>query len=62
MADFCERCKREASFDPASGYGGCDIMLRTMAFDIGDPDYPSEWIYGEDGPTCTAFEEVEGGA
>lgn len=36
----------------------CQIMLMTMAVDITDEEYPSEWCYGEDGqPTCTAFRE-----
>lgn len=41
---------------------GCDILARTMAFGIGDAEYPTEWTYdrktGE--PKCTARVEDKG--
>ena len=59
-AMYCERCEKE-NFDPHSGQGGCEILLRSWVHDIGEPQYPSEWVYGDDGrPTCTAFEPKEG--
>lgn len=33
----------------------CSIIGDTMAYEIGNPEYPKEWVYGKDGPTCTAF-------
>jgi hypothetical protein len=60
MAIFCDRCVRDEAFqrDPANN-DGCFIAARTMAHDVNDPEYPSEWIYGEDGrPTCTAFDPI----
>lgn len=52
MSSWCYRC---ALLDDDEG-DGCRIVAMTMAFSIGDPEYPREWRYGEDGePMCTAF-------
>ena len=64
-ADFddvwCSNCARDAAFrnggceDPALG---CRILADTFVFQIDDPKYPKEWIYGSDGrPCCTAYTE-----
>ena len=38
----------------------CEILHRTFAHDVEDPEYPSEWQYGTDGqPTCTAFRRLD---
>lgn len=64
--DWCGRCIRERpireDYDNAVANGlGCDIYLRSMAFKINDPEYPTEWTYKPDGmPKCTAF-ELDGG-
>lgn len=51
---FCERCTKD---DPEVDIC-CDILTRTAAFGIEDPEYPQEWCYGDAGqPVCTAFEE-----
>lgn len=55
--DFCAKCPRDAKFreDPEK-HEGCEILARTMAYNVTDPEYPKEWIYDEKGePTCTAF-------
>lgn len=57
---WCEHCTRDAEYrgdpdnvDPAKG---CKIIADAFAFEITDPRYPKEWIYGDDGqPKCTAF-------
>jgi hypothetical protein len=50
QARFCYRCAKDANND-------CEIILRSMAFNTWEDDYPREWTYGEDDkPTCTAFE------
>src|SRR5579859_6411517 len=54
---WCDHCARDAAWreDPDHN-DGCDILSKTFALDITDPDYPKEWIYGKDGrPCCTAF-------
>ena len=51
IASQCHGCKRWNG-------GDCQILLKTMFFDVEDEDYPPEWCYGEDGqPTCTGFRE-----
>lgn len=49
----CQHCVRDnGPNDP------CDIYLRSVAFDIDDPEYPPEWTYDKHGrPTCTGFAE-----
>ncbi len=57
---WCDHCARDAEYrnggddtDPAIG---CKIIADALAFDITNPLYPKEWIYGDDGqPKCTAF-------
>ena len=46
---WCFECQRDTNQD-------CPIVAATFAFDVTDPEYPSEWQYGPDGqPRCTAF-------
>lgn len=53
---WCSRCARDAAWREDERNDCCDILSRTFALDIRDPDYPKEWIYGRDGrPCCTAF-------
>ena len=48
---YCGSCKKNSVPE------GCKIQLRTMAFDVDEPEYPREWIYDKDGyAVCTAFE------
>jgi hypothetical protein len=59
MQAHCNRCARwergGKEFEQ-----GCDIQLRSMAFSIGHPQYPVEWIRNDDNvPTCTAFQTPE---
>jgi hypothetical protein len=58
---WCFNCARDAAFrdggfeDPALG---CPILADSFAYDIKDPNYPKEWVYGDDGsPKCTAYTE-----
>jgi hypothetical protein len=57
MSDWCFRCERDKD-------GDCDILARTLAFNVDDPRYPKEWVCkwapADDGfplpiPRCTAF-------
>ena len=56
---LCAHCKRDRAFrrNP-DAEEGCDILSRTMAFSIGDAEYPKEWIWKGGEPTCTAFDDV----
>lgn len=57
---WCEHCERDREYreggpdaDPAIA---CQIIADIFAFEIDDPKYPKEWVYGRDGkPCCTAF-------
>jgi hypothetical protein len=54
--NFCADCVHDADHraDPEGG-DGCAILAATLALDIDHPDYPAQWIWGEDGqPRCTA--------
>jgi hypothetical protein len=54
---WCCRCTK----DPGDGIGCDDIAIITMARNIDDPKYPSEWIYDQEGiPKCTEFEDING--
>lgn len=54
---WCAHCTRDAAWrEDETQHDGCDILSRTFALDITDPDYPKEWVYDRNGcPSCTAF-------
>ena len=54
---FCESCIHEKFIHTAAdGDKQCDILSRSMIYDVEDFDYPEEWIYDRhDRPTCTKF-------
>jgi hypothetical protein len=55
-ARFCDRCDADAPWRDTDGQAdACAIHCRTMAFDVSDPNYPSEWVEDESGPRCTAY-------
>lgn len=65
MERFCFRCKRDEKFQRTQdGEDGCSIVLATMIHDVGDIEYPAEWIsddaVGLENPRCTAFEVIDG--
>lgn len=40
----------------------CDILCRTLMYDINDPEYPNEWIYNSlNEPMCTAHVNFDWG-
>jgi hypothetical protein len=56
---FCFRCQHDSEDNP------CDILTRTFALPLGDPEYPAEWIEDDvswpqnSNPRCTAFLAIE---
>lgn len=48
---FCRVCQK---WDNDSG---CQIHFATLCYSVDEPDYPSEWVYSVNGPTCLAFNE-----
>jgi hypothetical protein len=54
MEIWCYNCVLDNLDD--DGFGGCEIIARAMALDIGHPDYPDAWIINNQGEAkCTAF-------
>jgi hypothetical protein len=52
MEAFCDQCIHENAREEKY----CDIIAKTMAFRPGDKEYPSEWVYNQEGwPVCTAW-------
>lgn len=62
IENWCGNCARSGGpgkpDDTGSELMGCSITGRTMAFDIEEPEYPTEWQRTDDGPTCTAFVHI----
>jgi hypothetical protein len=55
-AGYCLNCRKYRVSKQDDYY--CRILLYTLVFNVDDPEYPSHWIYQEDGsPTCTAFDD-----
>jgi hypothetical protein len=55
MEDFCYQCLHDQDPDK-----GCVLIMLSIFRKPGDPDYPKEWIYNQDGePTCTKFYRKE---
>ena len=59
---WCAHCQRDAGYraDECNGEP-CDILSRSFVYDIGEPEYPAEWIQDDvpfpepSSPRCTAF-------
>jgi len=52
FSTYWAACTKSKRSDP------CEIEGAAMFYQIGDEDYPKQWIYGRDGqPKCTAFRE-----
>lgn len=52
---YCMRCKN-CNPDP-EGEKQCEILLATLLYDVGEPEYPKEWVYKFGNPTCTAYDK-----
>lgn len=47
---WCGCCKNDA-------HGDCPIIARSMAFGVDEPEYPTEWVWKDGQPVCTAFDD-----
>lgn len=57
MAAWCDHCEKDRRHRKDENKPGCKILLYTMAFNVGDPEYPKEWRKdGPEGARCTAFD------
>jgi hypothetical protein len=60
ICHWCMRCLHDRAVRISEDYAnGCVILASSLAFAIGDPNYPTEWVQDEDGnnPRCKAFIE-----
>lgn len=48
---LCANCRKDTKNNP------CRIIFLTMAYDVEDKKYPKQWVYMDDGVTCTAFDD-----
>lgn len=55
MSGYCYKCVKWPHDPDAKNQ--CMIFLRTQVYDIEDKEYPREWRYVDDEPTCTAFKD-----
>tara|TARA_R110002072_G_scaffold302699_1_gene487422 strand:+ start:10723 stop:11004 length:282 start_codon:yes stop_codon:yes gene_type:complete len=56
ISKWCANCRNE-DFDLDSD-DHCHILGATMMYSIDEDGYPREWIYGDHGPRCTAFDDI----
>lgn len=53
---WCDRCRHDDDFKRGIA-DGCEILGRSLCFDVDEQEYPSEWRYNPDTsePECTAY-------
>lgn len=57
ISAWCGNCERDRKWRE-SEIEPCEILGRTLAYGIDDPEYPQEWRYDQDdNAVCTAFVE-----
>lgn len=56
LSQFCHQCAHEKYHHTLDdGDKACEIYTSTLVYDLGDSEYPSEWVYDSLGnPRCTA--------
>lgn len=51
-------CMKCIHCDPdPEGEKQCEILMRTMVYSVNDKEYPNEWVYLDDKPTCTKWQK-----
>ena len=59
MEHYCMQC---IHCDPnPEGVKQCNVLMRSMAYNVKDPEYPREWVYVNDKPTCTKWSKWDWG-
>jgi hypothetical protein len=65
IESWCGQCERDHGMmkglplEECDDNQVCDIIARTFAFSVNDPNYPDDWQYGADGqPRCHSFVEA----
>ncbi len=62
-ADWCAKCRKDAEWRDTEA-NPCEILNRTLIYDIGEPEYPAEWVQDDvpgwnTNPRCTAFDPID---
>jgi hypothetical protein len=57
--EYCMQCLH-CDPDP-DGEKQCDIMMRSFCYNTNEPEYPTEWCYVYDKPTCTNWQKWDWG-
>lgn len=61
FSTWCRNCARDKAMsegkplDECDDNEKCDLIARSMAFDVDEPGYPQEWRYENGHPVCKAF-------
>ena len=54
---FCAGCVHDHEAHMGKLEDGCTIFARSLALNLRDDGYPTEWVVAEDGfPACLAFD------
>lgn len=59
MDKHCMNCLH-CDPDP-DGAKQCEILMRAMCYSVNDEEYPTEWTYIDDKPTCTKWQKWDWG-
>lgn len=58
LGNWCFRCLHDAQYSDEDPGAGCQILAHALAFNIGDPEYPPEWVYKDGREVCTAYVSI----
>jgi hypothetical protein len=64
MSSHCYQCIHERWIhfqDEDRDEDKCDIMSRSLVYEIDDPRYPKEWVIINNEPTCLEFKKWDWG-
>ena len=53
--EFCDQCIHQTPMSDSIKRKDCLIILMAMSYRPGQPEYPKEWVYMDNKPTCTKF-------
>lgn len=57
-----QHCMQCLHCDPdPEGAKQCEILCLSMGYDVKDKEYPKEWCYVDDKPTCTKWQKWDWG-
>lgn len=60
MDSLCFKCRNDHAHQASGGEEpGCRIIADSMCYSPGDPKYPTEWVWKDGQPTCTAFDDID---